>query len=232
MNYKINRRKFFDTSKSSNPQDINQRKFFDTFKSSNLQDIKGKIVKLSEEMDNKQKKLKKLISKFYRKKAEDFIMLDLSETEDIYWKTIKSFNFSQNSNSDAPAEIAWKCKYIHETNNFISTSYGVNSDSDYEFTLVPCFKKTRVSFGYMNRKYYIRSCSISSDSVNVYTIDQLPRLYSIDYENTCDQDTMDDIMKKYSINYNIPEWMMIRFFLQISRHKFYPKRLKKYFKIL
>ena len=61
-----------------------------------LKDIKQEIIILSEEMEKKQKKIKKLIKKFLKKKAINFISLNLSENEDAYWKTIKSFCFSQS----------------------------------------------------------------------------------------------------------------------------------------
>ena len=45
-------------------------------------------------------------------------------------------------------------------------------------------------------------------------------------------DDMEEVMKSYSECIDIPEWLMIRFFLQIKRHKFYPDRLNRYFKVI
>jgi len=185
-----------------------------------LKKKKEEIISLSSSMERDQKMLEKLIAEFFRRKVEDFISLNLSEKEDIYWKTIKSFYFSQSEDS-------WKCRYVHETNNYISNNYCVNEESENE-DLTPCFKKTKICFGYRKGKYFIQN---SRDVVNVYTYKKLPRLCSREYENICEIN-IDEVMEVYSKNIDIPEWLMIRFFLQVCRHGYYPSKLKKYFGII
>ena len=201
----------------------------DKCKDQPIEQIKQKIIILSEEIENREReieereeKLKKLISDFSIRRAKDFISLNTLENSDSYWDTIKSFNFSQYYDN------SWKCKYIHIINNYTNNNYCINEESEDE-ELIPCFKQTKICFGYTNNKYFIYDNS--SDNVNVYTHNKLPYIYNPEYENICEIDS-DDIMEIYSKNINIPEWLMIRFFIQINRHKYYPIKLKKYFDIV
>jgi len=190
--------------------------------------LESEIIALSGILEKNQKKLKKLISAFLRKKIKNFISLNLSNDEDKYWRTIKSFCFSQSRNPMKVCDNSWKCKYIHETKNFISNNYCINVESEDE-GLVPCFKRTRICFGCTNGKYFIQN--LSNDVINVYTYKLLPHLYSLEYENVCEFD-IDEMMEIYSKNVDIPEWLLIRFLLQVNRHEYYPNKLKKYFKIV
>ena len=70
-----------------------------------------------------------------------------------------------------------------------------------------------------------------NDIINVYTRKKLPYLYNLEYENICEIDT-DDIMEIYSNNVDIPEWLLLKFLLQINHHKYYPSKVKKYFSIV
>ena len=199
----------------------------------NIKELKKKINNLSEDMGEKQKELEILILEFFKIKIKKFISLNLSEKENTYWNTIKSFYFSQCGFSNIENNNnAWKCIYIHETDNYIINNYCINEESEDE-DLLPCFKRTKICFGYNNGKYFIQNDSFRelNDIINVYTRKKLPYLYNLEYENICEIDT-DDIMEIYSNNIDIPEWLLIKFLLQINHHKYYPSKIKRYFSIV
>ena len=210
-------------------------------------DLIQDIFVLSKEIDEKKYKLKTLLSKFFMNKVKLFISFDLTNDESSFYKTIQLFHFSPNRNG-------WKCHYIHETSSYSLNNYCIDSDSedivDLEDTTSedvievkdvdvidvievkddmpkPYYKKTKISFGYKNGKYYL---DCKNGDIKVFTSNNLPKLYSLSYEYAANVDQY-DVMNQYTRDKNIPEWLAIRFFLQVYRHKYYVEKINKYFTI-
>lgn len=183
-------------------------------------DLVKKIFALSKNINKKNRKLKTLLSEYFTCKVKLFIALDPFNDESNYYETIKSFYFSPNNND-------WKCKYVHETLNHALNNYCIDSDLENK-EMSPCYKKIKVSFGNINGIYYL---DCENEFIKVYTSNRLPKLYSTEYEYAANVDQY-DIMDQYSKNKNIAEWLAIRFFLQVYRHKYYVEKINKYFRIV
>ncbi len=183
-----------------------------------IEKIKNDIISLSKEIEEKQYKLKALLSEFFTKKVKMFLAFD--KADDYAYQTIKSFYFSQSEDS-------WKCRYTHETKEYSINNYCVNSESEDE-EMESKYLKTKISFGYRDSKYFINCVN---KAIKVFTSKNLPKLYSPEYEYETNMDQY-EIMDEYSKNKNIPEWLMIRFFSQVHKHKYYPGKTKEYFSVL
>lgn len=183
-----------------------------------MDEIKNKIILLLNEIEKKQYDLKILLSEFFIDRVKSFLIFDPdNDNDNEIYKTVKSFYFSQNDNE-------WKCKYIHKTNNYTFNNYCIDSESE-DDVMNPYPKKTKISFGYINGKYYIKC---ENDDIKVYTRKNLPKLFSLEYEYQSSMSQY-EIMNIYSKNKNIPEWLAIRFLLQVFRQKFFPEKVKNYF---
>lgn len=112
-------------------------------------------------------------------------------------------------------ENTWQLSYLHNTLNFNANDYANNEDSEdneNESKTLSTMKETRIIFGKLN-KYFIKG----GIKLNVYrnTAGEL-RVHNPDYEFDLDLEEQRILVREYSSNYNLPEWLAIKIMLYLS----------------
>lgn len=189
--------------------------------------LKSNIERLCQEIKILNDSLKKEIKKYYWEKLLSFLEINKLDDNIKFKNSILkiTFTFSKGTKNNN-----WSILYIHYTKNYNTANYCFSETSEDEIRSdnQDIQKKSRISFGYMNGKYFIKP---NFRELKVYKDDNLPRLYNLDYEYELGLfgDDLDILLKKYSDNYNIPEWMAVSFLTQIRKQKKMPIDIIKYF---
>jgi len=169
------------------------------------------ILKLIAEIKEKQFLLDNHIRQYYWDKLLKLILL--SNDRNSYVDTIDKIHFIFSLSNDN-----WKITYTHKTKHYNTSNYCLNSSSEDDLRKRNDngLKITKIIFGYEDGTYFIKT---KNKEIKVYMCELLPFIYNSDYEYEIGifGEDVDDLMKKYSYNYNIPEWLAISCFLKIRK---------------
>ena len=179
------------------------------------------ILKLFNEIKEKQYLLDDHIKKY---NWDHLIRLISIEDKNSYLRTIKKITFEFQTSQN------WKIAYIHETNHYNTSNYCLNDSSEDELRNrnVDGLETTKIAFGYTDGSYFIKT---KNEEIKVYMPKGIPYVYNSDYEYEIGVfgEDVDDLMKKYSYNYNIPEWLAISCFLKIREKRMSSVDIYNYF---
>jgi hypothetical protein len=134
------------------------------------------------------------------------------------------FNLQINVN---PIDLTWCISYNHETHNYDTSDYAYNEDSADENNNVR-FNSCKISFG-KTKKYFIKG----GIALNIYRISSGElRITNPDYDFDIDIEDQYNLMKTYSKNYNLPEWLAIKMILYISDNKWDDQSIINHFSVI
>lgn len=181
------------------------------------ENTKNKIDKLQKEIECKQIELKKLKKQYFLEFLEEF--LNISEKE---WKTIKKIRIEFPDRSNRK----WQIKYIHHTKYYDVNNYANDPDSEIE-TLGTSNRRTKLSFGDNYNQYFIKG---GCEKLFIYSSsDGTINIYNKDYDIELDKEEQYKLISKYAYNYNIPEWLIARFFIKIHNLKWTEEKIDELF---
>lgn len=177
-------------------------------------ELKENIIDLTDQLDGMYTKL------FLMR----FLKIIKSSEEELLAGGVSNLEFHITPNE-------WKISYDHETDNFNGNNYNYHSDSDDE-EIKDRIKISNVEFG-MARKYYIKGTNIRSTRFKIYKNSKKElRIINADYDIELDLDDQYSLVKKYTNNYTIPEWVAIRFFLYMAKNDLESEDIINHFDVL
>lgn len=146
------------------------------------------------------------------------LMIDKTD-EELIELGVKDVIFTHD-----PETFEWNINYTI-TVLYDENSYNYNSDSEVDDE--PEKKTFVISFG-KSKKYYIKGNKNNRFKIYKNSKKEL-RVINEDYDIELDVDEeQDDLIKSYSLNYNIPEWVAIKVFLFMSENDWNDKHIINY----
>lgn len=139
-----------------------------------------------------QNKLKTHINILYNTRLCNLIKTELKNIKKI------SYKFDSKNND-------WEIEYLHQTNKFNNNDY--LNDSDDLLCYHNEFKKSIITFGSSNNKYFIHGSKIPF-RLFMSKKNKL-RIMNLNYRFELDPDEHDELMFNYRQNKCIPEWLAI-----------------------
>ena len=125
----------------------------------------------------------------------------------------------------------WSIEYKHHTNEYNENDYNYHNDSDCEIT--PLHKITYVKFG-IDKKYYIKISNTSNEfkdsRFKIYRNSKKElRVINMDYDIELDVDEQYELITNYTLNRNIPEWLALLVFKNLSDNEWSDINVISYF---
>lgn len=178
------------------------------------------------DIKRKEKELDKHLLKYYKNVLMDFVNISQNNH---FLSTIRhiKFNFPKKT-----SHTDWKITYIHETEHYNTANYcyDIASESELRRKNTDNTRRFKVIFGYKGGKYFI---NMKNTEISLYT-NKYPFLYNLNYEYEIGVygEDVDHLIKRYSRNPNIPEWLAIKFFLLIRKREITPDKIWDIMKII
>jgi len=122
----------------------------------------------------------------------------------------------------------WSITYTHYTDKYDENNYIYDSDSELETDPRP--KTTKITFG-NNEGYFIQGNH--GDRFIIYRNSKnILRIVNADYTAEIGIADQTELVKNYSNNINIPEWLAIKLFLYMSENDWDDNNIKSYLSIV
>jgi hypothetical protein len=124
--------------------------------------------------------------------------------------------------------LEWNISYTHYTDMYDENAYINSSDSEAETT--PAQKTTYINFG-KGKKYYIRGNGNNRFKIYKNSKNDL-RIINTDYDIELDLEDQEELIKRYSENKHIPEWLAIKAFSYLSENTWSDEHIINYLSLV
>jgi hypothetical protein len=112
---------------------------------------------------------------------------------------------------------SWVIGYTHKTNHYNENNYNCGDESETEVESKP--KISKILFGHSDT-YFLSGQNTHVGRFKIYTNSQKTlRVINSDYDIELDRDAQSELIRQYTENNAIPEWIALKFFTYMCDNK-------------